>query len=311
MTTVTKTARADVYEEVTNEIIASLENGCRPWSPSWSSAAASLPRRQCATPYQGINILLLWAQAIKRGYSNPHWMTFKQALDLGGCVRKGETGSMVVYAGQICRDNDEGREGDEPERRIPFLKRYVVFNVEQIDGLPEGMFPAPALAIVNRDHRDAELDQLFKDYGVPIRETGADAYYDEAADRITMPAFASFSSGDAFYATLAHEAVHSTGHRSRLDRETLHKYSEDTATRAREELVAEIGAAFLCAALGMEPTQREDHAAYISHWLDELRRDKRAIFQAARAAQAASDFILSKIGEARCNDPAGIERKAA
>lgn len=297
--TPTNAQRADIYQEVTDHIVSLLESGCRPWSPSWASGAASLPQRHGGEAYQGINILLLWSQAMRRGYRNPTWMTFKQALELGGCVRKGERGSMVVYAGSLTpKEGESGTAEAEGERRIPFLKRYTVFNVEQIEGLPEGKYPTPEPVIQNRDERDADLDRAFAAYGVAIREQDGGAYYEGKADRITMPLFESFTSGNAFYATLAHEGIHSTGHRSRLDRETLHKYGESTAIRAKEELVAEIGAAFLCAALGMEPTEREDHAAYVEHWLGALRNDKRAIFQAATAAQAASNFILSAMAAA-------------
>lgn len=297
--TPTNAQRADIYQEVTDQIVSLLESGRRPWSPSWASGAASLPQRHGGEAYQGINILLLWSQAMRRGYRNPTWMTFKQALELGGCVRKGERGSMVVYAGSLTpKECESGTAEAEGERRIPFLKRYTVFNVEQIEGLPEGKYPTPEPVIQNRDERDADLDRAFAAYGVAIREQDGGAYYESSADRITMPLFESFTSGNAFYATLAHEGIHASGHRSRLDRETLHKYGESTAIRAKEELVAEIGAAFLCAALGMEPTEREDHAAYVEHWLGALRNDKRAIFQAATAAQAASNFILSAMAAA-------------
>jgi antirestriction protein ArdC len=296
MTKRTPTApRADIYQEVTDHIIALLESGCRPWSRSWASGAASLPHRHGGEAYQGINVLLLWAQSMLRGYRNPVFMTFKQALALGACVRKGERGAMVVYAGSIApKDSDNGEaEGDSEQRGIPFLKRYTVFNVEQIDGLPEGKYPTPEPVVQNRDERDGDLDRAFAAYGVEIREQDGGAYYQDKADRITMPLFESFTSGNAFFATLAHEAIHSSGHKTRLDRDTLHRYGESIAIRAREELIAEIGAAMLCAALGMEPTEREDHAAYVENWLNTLRGDKRAIFQAASAAQAASNFILS------------------
>jgi antirestriction protein ArdC len=290
----TETQRADNYQDVTDSIIALLEQGTRPWSPSCASAATSFPLRQCGTNYQGINILLLWAQSMARGYANPYWMTFKQAQALGGSVKKGEKGARIVYAGTISpKDADGGDEQDEARRNISFLKKYTVFNVEQIEGLPEGKFPTPECVIHNAEERNIQLEAVFSAYGVAVRERNAGAYYDATADQITMPEFSSFQSADAFYATLAHEAVHSTGHKSRLNRETLEKYHTSLAIRAKEELVAEIGAAFLCAALGMEPTQREDHASYLAAWLTLLRADKRAIFQAATAAQAASDFILN------------------
>ena len=295
--TTTTAARIDVYEEVTSQIVALLEAGTRPWSPRWASGAASLPLRHEGTPYRGINILLLWSAAMTRGYSNPHWMTYRQAHELGGQVRKGEKGNLVVHAGTFTpKDGETGEpitngEGEETTRH--FLKKYVVFNVEQIDGLDMSKFPAPQIEIKNRDQRDAELDAAFALWPVPYQEGGSSAYYDPRADRIQMPAFADFVTGNAFYATLAHEAIHSSGSAHRLNRETLRDYGKAKEIRAAEELIAEIGAAMLCAQLGMEPTEREDHAAYVASWLTALRNDKRAIFRAATAAQAASELILS------------------
>jgi len=295
--TTTSAARIDVYEEVTNQIVALLEAGTRPWSPRWASGSASLPLRHEGTPYRGINILLLWSASMERGYTNPHWMTYRQAHELGGQVRKGEKGNLVVHAGSFTpKDGETGEpitnaEGEEATRK--FLKKYVVFNVEQIDGLDMSKFPAPQIQIKNRDDRDSELDAAFARWPVPYREGGSSAYYDPSADRIQMPAFADFVTGNAFYATLAHEAIHSSGSAHRLARETLRDYGKDRAIRAEEELIAEIGAAMLCAQLGMEATEREDHAAYVASWLTALRNDKRAIFRAATAAQAASELILS------------------
>jgi len=289
--------RIDVYEEVTASIIALLEAGTRPWSPSWASGVATLPLRHEGTPYRGINILLPVAAAMTRGYSNPFWMTYRQAHELGGQVRKGEKGNLVVHAGTFTpKDGETGEpvtDGDGEEASRRYLKRYVVFNIEQIDGLDMAKYPVPVVEIKNRDQRDPELDAAFARYPVPYSEGGSSAFYQQREDRIQLPAFADFVSGNAFYATLAHEGIHSTGHPDRLDRDSLRKYGETKEIRAFEELIAEVGAAMLCAQLGMEPTEREDHAAYIADWLKALRNDKRAIFRAATAAQAASELILS------------------
>lgn len=231
------------------------------------------------------------------GYTNPYWMTYRQAAALGGNVRKGEKGNLVVHAGTFTpKDGETGEpitteEGEDRTRH--YLKKYVVFNVEQIDGLDMAKYPVPNVEIKNRDNRDDELEAAFARYPVPYAESGNSAYYNPASDRINMPAFADFVSGNAFYATLAHEAIHSTGHAERLNRDTLRDYGKSTEIRAAEELVAEIGAAMLCAQLGMEPTERDDHAAYIASWLTALKNDKRAIFRAATAAQSASELILS------------------
>lgn len=290
-------ARVDIYDEVTTSIIALLEAGTRPWSPSWASGEACLPKRYEGSAYRGINIILLWVAAMQKGYSNPHWMTYRQAAELGGQVRKGEKGNLVVHAGTFTpRDGETGEpmtlaSGEQEQRH--FLKRYTVFNVEQIDGLDLTKFPTPVVDIQNRDQRDSALDAAFDRYPVHYVEQGMQALYDAKIDRILMPKFSDFVSGNAFYATLAHEAIHSTGHASRLNRDTLTGYSQNVKVRANEELIAEIGAAMLCAQLGMEPTEREDHAAYVAEWLTILKEDKRAIFRAASAAQAASEMLLS------------------
>lgn len=298
---IAKADRIDIYEEVTNQIVELLEAGTRPWSPSWASGAASLPLRHEGTPYRGINILLLWSASMLRGYNNPYWMTYRQAHELGAQVRKGEKGNLVVHAGTFTpKDDDTGeRNEDEGEDRTrKFLKKYVVFNVEQIDGLDMAKYPVPQIEIKNRDNRDSQLDEAFARYPVSYNEGGSSAHYNPAADRIQMPAFADFVTGNAFYATLAHEAIHSTGSAARLNRDTLRDYGKTREIRAAEELIAEIGAAMLCAQLGMEPTEREDHAAYVASWLTALKNDKRAIFRAATAAQAASELILSHMAAA-------------
>lgn len=207
--------RIDVYQEVTNQIITMLEAGTRPWSPSWGSGAASLPLRHDGTAYRGVNVLLLWSASMSRGYTNPYWMTYRQASELGGQVRKGEKGNLVVHAGTFTPkgEAEQEREGDEGEDRArSYLKKYVVFNLEQIDGLDMSQYPVPVVEVKNRDERDVELDAAFTRYGVPYTEGGNEAYYMPATDNIRMPSFAAFISGNAFYATLAHEMVHASGH---------------------------------------------------------------------------------------------------
>lgn len=285
----TKTATGDLYETVTAQIIEALENGTRPWSPQW--AQALLPLRSNRVPYRGINIMLLWAAAQRGNYSSPYWFTFKQARERGGCVRKGEKGSMVVYANSIVREGEAG----EDDKVIPFLKRYTVFNLEQIDGI-EGDWTTPTATISNGDEANAELDALFAKTGITLNHGGSSAYYRDDSDSIQLPRFADFASADAYYSTLAHESIHASGHKTRLNRETLDSYHSSQTERAKEELIAEIGAAFLCAQLGTAAGEREDHAAYIASWLTVLKNDKRAIFRAASAAQAACDCILGLMG---------------
>lgn len=293
MTTNTETPRQDVYSRITNQIIEALEQGVKPWTQPWSAAHAaghvSRPLRHNGQPYAGINVLTLWASAMEGHYAAPIWMTFKQAIELGGHVRKGEKGSPVVYADTMRRTETDDATGDETERAIPFLKAYTVFNVEQIEDLPEH-FHALAHASRNPDERIAGAETFFAATRADIRHGGDSAYYSPALDYIQMPPFEAFRNAQAYYATLAHEATHWTRHTTRLDRDFGRKKFGDDGY-AREELVAELGAAFLCADLGLMLEDRADHAAYIGHWLSVLKEDKRAVFAAAAHAQRATDYL--------------------
>lgn len=291
--------RTDVYQEITDQMIAMIEAGTRPWSKSWNgSTAPTIPLRSTGVPYRGINVLTLWVAAMTKGFASPHWLTFKQALALGGCVRKGEKGSTVVYANKIVVDDAKGEQGgnqgEDSKRQVAFLKRYTVFNAEQIDGIA-AKYPAPApiITATNPEARDAELDALFGRVPIALRHHGSQPCYYPTLDRVDMPEFTNFHTSDDYYSTLAHEFVHGSGHKSRLARPTL--YSPKKADEAREELVAELGAAFISAAIGIKLHDREDHAAYLAHWLSALRNDKRAIFTAATQAQAAADWLLSSM----------------
>ena len=286
------TEKGDVYTRVTNRIIADLEQGARPWFKPWSTEHAAgqitRPLRHNGTPYQGVNIIMLWAEAAEKGFSAPTWMTYKQAQELGGQVRRGEQGSQVVYANRITR-TDIADNGDEIEREIPFLKSYTVFNVEQVDGLPAS-FHAPAAPGLEPAARIDHAEQFFAATGASICHGGNRAYYAMGADRVQMPPFVSFHDPESYYATLAHEVTHWTSHPARLNRDLGRKRWGDEGYAA-EELVAELGSAFLCADLGLTPEVRDDHAAYIASWLSVLKNDKRAIFTAAALAQKAADFL--------------------
>jgi antirestriction protein ArdC len=260
----------------------------RPWSASHSAGHVSRPLRHNGQAYAGINVLTLWCSAVERCYAAPIWMTFKQAIELGGCVRKGEKGSPVVYADKIIR-TEEGANGEDQTKAIPFLKSYTVFNIEQIDGLPAHYY-ARAEATKNPDERITHAESFFAATGAIIRHGGDSAFYIPSQDFIQMPAFEAFRNAQGYYATLAHECTHWTKHESRLDRDLGRKRFGDEGY-AREELVAELGAAFLCADLGLHLEDREDHAAYIGSWLKALKDDKRAIFSAAAHAQRAADYL--------------------
>jgi antirestriction protein ArdC len=294
MKTSTATPRADLYTRVTERVITDLEKGVRPWLQPWNAGHASghitLPRRHNGVPYRGINILLLWGEAMANGYASPLWMTFKQALALDAHVRKGEHGAMVVFADRFTK-KDTDADGNDVEREIPFLKAYTVFNVAQIEGLP-AQYYAQSEAKGERLALIESAEQFFAATGATIRHGGDMAYYAPGPDVIQLPVPEAFRDAESYAATKAHELTHWTKHPNRLDRDFGAKRFGDTGY-AREELVAELGAAFLCADLGITPEPREDHASYLAHWLQILREDKRAIFSAAAHAQRAVDFLHS------------------
>jgi antirestriction protein ArdC len=287
-----------LYAQVTGRIVAELEQGIVPWMQPWStlggegegSVGLGLPRNARTTKaYSGINILLLWSAIMQGGYASQQWLTFKQALELGGCVRKGEKGWTVCYADSFIPKDEKDRaskDGDDPQS-IPFLKRYTVFNVAQCDGLPEDICPQPVLS----DGRELipRAEALIAATGASFRIGGAIACYIPKLDAIRVPPQTAFRDPINYYRTVFHELGHWTGHTSRLAREPTTKFASDGY--AREELVAELATAFVCASLGIVPTVR--HADYIGNWLQVLKEDSRAIFRAASMASKACDYILA------------------
>lgn len=294
MTTRQTGSRADIYARITERIVADLEKGVRPWVQPWSAGNAAgritRPLRHNGEPYTGMNVLLLWSESMARGYSVPIWMTFRQAIELGAHVRKGESSATVIYASRFTKTETDAH-GDEVEKDIPFLKAYGVFNVDQIEGLPEHYHhhPKPVLDPIERIE---EADRFFVNTGAVIRHGGSKAFYAPSIDVIQMPPFEAFRDAASYAAVLSHETVHWTASPSRVGRD-LSRYAKDRSERAREELVAEIGSALLCADLGIVPElePRPDHAAYVGSWLKVLADDKRAIFQAAAHAQRAVTFL--------------------
>ncbi|WP_431284504.1 ArdC family protein [Humitalea sp. 24SJ18S-53] len=285
--------KTDIYERVTARIITDLEQGERPWFKPWNAEHAAgritRPLRHNGQPYRGINVVMLWSAAVAAGYTAPIWMTYRQAQELGAQVRKGETGSLVVFASTITRTGTDESSGQEVEEEIPFIKGYTVFNVEQIDGLP-AHFYTPAAPRLDPVQRIAKAEAFFSASGASIRHGGNMAFYSVTEDRVQMPPFETFKDAESYYVTLAHEVTHWTRHPSRLDRDFGRKRWGDEGY-AMEELVAELGAAFLSVDLDLTPEPRADHAAYIAHWLKVLKADKRAIFSAAAYAQRAADYL--------------------
>jgi len=293
--------RGSLYAEVTQRIIAELEAGRCPWVQPWDSAgiAPGLPRNALTRrSYSGINVLLLWGAVIQRGYSTQNWLTFTQALEAGGIVRKGEKGTAIVFADRFTPKAEQERvagEGGEP-KQIPFLKRFTVFNVAQCDRLPERMTrDAPPLP-------ERELVPLAEDL---IEATGADfriggnrAFYNPGEDYVAVPPQPAFRHQIDYYRTALHELGHWTGHASRLARDFSGSFG--THNYAREELCAELASAYLCASLSIQPSVR--HADYIGSWLEVLRSDDHAIIRAASLASKAADYLLGFMAQESASD---------
>jgi len=282
------TQKLDIRQHVTDTIIAEIEKGTPPWRQPWtgSKTGAALPLRHNGAPYKGVNVLMLWATAHTRGYSSAQWMTFRQARELGGCVRKGEKGTKSVYYGAIERDDETDGQGEV--ERIPYLKAYTVFNSDQIDGLPDDFYIRPNPPRDLGTKPDPELDAWFAATGADIISTTEPAaYYRPSTDQIHMPPIETFESAASFYGVLSHESVHWVGGPKRLDRIKRFADKKDVAF---EELVAEIGASMLSIHLGVEP-QFDQSAAYIETWIEAMSGDKTLIFKAAAEAQKAVDYL--------------------
>ena len=286
--------RLDIYARITERIVAQLEEGVRPWVQPWCTGNATglitRPLRHNGEPYSGMNVLLLWSDSMARGYAAPIWMTFRQVSELGAHVRKGETSTTVIYASRFTKTETD-TSGEEVERDIPFLRTYGVFNVEQIEGLPEQYYHRPK-PILDPAERIEHADRFFANTEAVIRHGGTKAFYSPSTDHIQMPPFETFRDAASYVAVLSHEHVHWTASPDRVGRD-LSRYARDRSERAREELVAEIGSALLCADLGIVPEldPRPDHASYLQSWLRVLKDDKRAIFAAAAHAQRAVNFL--------------------
>jgi len=284
--------RPTLYQDITDKIIAELEAGRVPWVQPWASAKAPLqmPRNALSGRfYSGINILILWDAVVSRGFSSNAFLTFRQALELGGNVCKGASGTTIVYAHRFT-PGDERRQAAEEGRTpgtIPFLKRFTVFNLDQCEGLPDSyrtVVPPPEPAEIL-----PQAAALIAATGADFRIGGDQAFYNITDDCVCVPPPSRYFEPINWNRTAFHELGHWTGSRTRLDRDQSGAFGSDKY--AREELVAEMAGAFVCAALGIEPTVR--HSDYIGAWLDVIREDDRAIVRAASAASRAADYLLA------------------
>ena len=275
--------KRDLYSEVSARIVAELEAGAAPWVKPWSATAGQNVPQNAVTnrPYSGCNVILLWL-ARNRGWPTPRFLTFKQAIEAGGNVRKGEHGTKVYFVKQL-----QIKDGEEDTRLVPMMREYTVFNVAQCENLPDGVKAGKPMRVRNPDTRDALADEFLRSTGADIREGHGEAYYVPSHDFISMPAFEAFKGADHFYCTAFHELTHWTGHQSRLDRDLKNRFGSHEY--AAEELIAELGAAFLCAEFGFDGDVR--NAGYIATWIELLKADKRAFFTACNRASKAAEYL--------------------
>ena len=292
------------YQAVTDRIVAMLETGTPPWQRSWSAGAPTItgpiarPLRSCGKPYTGVNVLNLWAAGMMRGFSSRYWMTYKTAAGLGGQVRKGAKSEFCFYVGKhvVAAESE-----DKSDKVISFMRAYCVFNCDEIDGLPARYYAIEAAPVKPAEwshDRNPEVDSFVGHTGATIGHGGDRAYYMPSSDAVRMPHLEQFRDAESYYATLLHEIVHWTSAEARCDRQLGKRFGDDAY--AAEELVAELGAAFLCADLAITNEPREDHASYLASWIKVLKADNRAIFRAASLAEKAAGFLhgLQPAGEA-------------
>ena len=286
----------DIHQTITNQIIEAMESARTRGRRLWDSQPSLPLNLTTGKPYSGINVLMLWAAGLRNGYTSPYWLTYKQAADRGGQVRKGERSTLCVFYKPWESENTNPATGETETTRGAVLKSFRVFNVDQIDGI-EAPAPEPRPAFVAIE--DAE--RILAASPAPIHMGGTQAFYRPATDTIHLPPREAFINPEAFYSTALHEICHSSGHKSRLNRDFSGRFG--TEAYAFEELIAELGSAFLNADLGIIASTLQDHADYLVSWVKILKENKKAILTAAAQASKAHAFIKGLI--------AGQEQAAA
>lgn len=277
----------DIYQEITDQIIAAIEAGVqRDGKPLWSAAGAGgMPyNRKSGKTYSGVNVLVLWLAAQEADFESSAWLTFKQAKELGGSVRKGSKGVQVVYFSTVERETVDGDTGEIEAKKFGFLKGYTVFNLEQCEGIEDG--------VQRRTFTGNEAAELvMQRSGAAIIEQGGKAFFRPSTDEVYLPERTRFAADEGFYSVAMHELTHWTGGKARLARDFSGRFGDEAY--AFEELIAELGAAFMCADLGLIPATMADHASYIQSWLKVLKNDKKAIFTAASQASKAHAYLMA------------------
>lgn len=286
------TPRTDVHRTITEQIVAAIEAGAGAFVMPWHRDVGLTRPSNSLTgrPYQGVNVIALWAAAELHGFSTGCWATYKQWRLLGAQVRKGEKASVVVFYKETQVEVIDGESGEAEQKSLLYARASHVFNADQVDGWQApGPIPHDPVKALH------DVEAFVASTRADIRHGGDRAYYRPASDHIQMPdrdrftGTATIDASESYYATLLHELTHWTGHASRLDRDLTDRFGREAY--AMEELVAELGAAFLCGELAISNTPRPDHAAYLAHWLAVLKADIRAIFTAARMANQALAYL--------------------
>ena len=279
-----ETKKDSIYTLITNQIVKSIESGLtnRICSLPWYSLDSNLmiPRNAITSnSYKGINILILWLTAEVKGYKKGSWATFKQWQTLGGKIKKGEKSTLIVYSERFKKEDEES---EEKQKTYYVTKGYNVFNIEQLEN-PEGL----TSKII--DTNNINVGDYFSDLNINITHGGDSAFYSISKDTVNLPNKNRFKSIEGYYSTLCHEIIHWTAHETRLNRNLKNRFGSESY--AMEELIAELGAAFLCSELKITNKLRNDHAKYINNWLTVLKNDSRAIFSASAKAQQAVEWI--------------------
>lgn len=271
----------DLQQEITNQIIEKLEQGVKPWVRPWvDGAGVAMPTNlSTGKAYNGINVLLFWMEADAKGYSSNYWLTFKQAKEMGGSVRKGEKSTTGIFYKMHTRKNRETGE----DENFPIMKAFNAFNLDQIDGIEVPAVEAP----ISEFQRHARFEHFVAATGIDLRHGGNSAYYSPSSNHVQMPEREQFNSEADYYATLAHEFVHATAHQTRVGRELGRR---GTDGYAKEELLAESGAYMLMQHFGI--TGECQHESYIASWLKHLRNDKKYLFSAASLASKAYEYLI-------------------
>jgi len=283
------TEKKDIFQKVTDQIVRAIEDGADSYRMPWRTSGGfphSPINAASKKAYRGINVLVLWATAQEKGYKSGIWATYKQWQEMGAQVREGEKSANVVFWKFFEREEEAGSE-EKTARRVPMARDYWVFNAEQVDG-----FTPAEEATQTKEQRIEAADAFFRGLEIKIEDGGNQAFYNPATDTVHMPPFTAFKEPLFYYSVLCHESTHWSGAEHRLNRDMKGRFG--TEAYAMEELVAELGAAFLCCELGLPTDPRKDHAPYIASWLKALKNDKRAIFTAAAKAQEAVDWMTRR-----------------